>query len=68
MRLVDAAAAPLYWALQSLAAAWSIVQLCTRPHHWNKTTHRPPKSARIGARLDDAGLDAKGEASVRRAA
>ena len=72
MRLSDAAAAPIYWALQSVAAVFSIVQLLTRPHHWNKTAHEPPKITRIGVQravpLNQPALDGKGVASVRRAA
>ncbi len=68
MRMRDAIAAPLYWALQSVAALFAIGKLCTRPHHWNKTSHKPAHDPRIGARASEAGLDAKGAASVRRAA
>ena len=73
MSLWDVAAAPIYWALQSVAAAFSIIQLITRPHHWDKTRHDPPQSVRIGAQLGErpmnqGGLDGKGAASVRRAA
>ena len=68
MRLSDAFAAPFYWALQSVAACCSIAQLCTRPHHWNKTDHQPAIDRRIGAASFRPGLDGKGAASVRRAA
>ena len=68
MRLFDAFVAPFYWALHSLAASWSIWQLCTRPHHWNKTNHQPPADRRIGGAAFQGGLDAKGAAGVRRAA
>ena len=68
MRLHEAPAAALYWSLQSLAAVLAIVQLCTRPHHWNKTSHEPPLDRRIGAARPIGALDGKGAASVRRAA
>jgi cellulose synthase/poly-beta-1,6-N-acetylglucosamine synthase-like glycosyltransferase len=63
MTLWDGALAPVYWALQSLAALQAAGQLCTRPHHWNKTSHEPQISRRIGG-----GLDETREASVRRVA
>jgi hypothetical protein len=68
MRLWDGLAAPLYWGLQSVAALFSIMQLCTRPYHWNKTRHRPPQSGRLGEQANDVGVDGKGAAGVRRAA
>lgn len=30
---------PFYWFLHSLAAARALIQLITRPHYWDKTTH-----------------------------
>ena len=63
MTLADTALAPVYWALQSVAATQAVVQLCTRPHHWDKTHHEPAAALRIGGGLDEAR-----EASVRRAA
>jgi hypothetical protein len=68
MRLADAIAAPLYWALQSIAFALAVRQICTRPHHWAKTPHRPPDDLLIGEPPISGGLDENGEASVRRAA
>jgi cellulose synthase/poly-beta-1,6-N-acetylglucosamine synthase-like glycosyltransferase len=68
MRLWDGLAAPLYWGLQSVAALFSIMQLCTRPYHWNKTRHRPPQGGRLGEQANDVGVDGKGVAGVRRAA
>jgi len=32
---------PVYWLLTSLASYRALVQLFTRPHHWEKTPHRP---------------------------
>lgn len=32
---------PVYWAMMSLAAFRSFWQLYRRPHHWEKTPHRP---------------------------
>jgi len=63
MSLADAALAPVYWALQTVAALQAAVQLCTRPYHWDKTHHEPAAGLRIGGGLDEAR-----EASVRRAA
>jgi len=63
MTLLDGALAPVYWGLQSLAALQAAIQLCTRPHYWNKTRHEPQMSRVIGGGLDDPR-----EASVRRAA
>ena len=60
----DLACAPAYWSLQSLAAAMAIIQLCTRPHHWDKTAHQPPVSERIGG----CALDGMQEARLRPAA
>nr|WP_303657260.1 glycosyltransferase [Asticcacaulis aquaticus] len=33
--------APVYWALQSISAAFALYQLVTRPFHWDKTDHEP---------------------------
>lgn len=30
---------PLYWPLSTLAAAWAVIDLIVRPHHWSKTDH-----------------------------
>lgn len=30
---------PLYWLMLSIAAWCAVYELCTRPHHWNKTPH-----------------------------
>ncbi len=68
MRLTDGLKAPLYWALQSVAATGAVWQLCTRPHHWDKTRHHPPVDPSIGAGLARGKLDEEGEASVRRVA
>jgi cellulose synthase/poly-beta-1,6-N-acetylglucosamine synthase-like glycosyltransferase len=68
MRWREALAAPIYWGLQSVAAVLAGIQLCTRPHYWNKTSHAPPLDRRIGGALYAATLDGKGAASVRRAA
>ena len=40
---------PVYWLLMSLASYRAVVQLVVRPHHWEKTPHRPRRSA-ISAR------------------
>ncbi|MCR4282151.1 MAG: glycosyltransferase [Bauldia sp.] len=32
---------PVYWLLTSLAGYRALIQLVTRPHHWEKTPHRP---------------------------
>lgn len=40
-RLRDLLFLPLYWPLQSLAAAHALVQLLDRPFHWDKTPHAP---------------------------
>ncbi|CAL4867802.1 hypothetical protein MMA231_02069 [Asticcacaulis sp. MM231] len=37
----DVLGAPFYWCLQSLAAAFALYQLATRPFHWDKTEHAP---------------------------
>jgi cellulose synthase/poly-beta-1,6-N-acetylglucosamine synthase-like glycosyltransferase len=68
MRLREGLAAPVYWCLQSMAAVFAIVQLCTRPHYWSKTRHQPPLDRRVGGSLYAGALDGKGAASVRRAA
>jgi cellulose synthase/poly-beta-1,6-N-acetylglucosamine synthase-like glycosyltransferase len=68
MRLSEALAAPVYWSLQSVAALFAIVQLCTRPYYWSKTSHQPALDRRVGAALSRSALDGKGAASVRRAA
>ncbi|MBP7704325.1 MAG: glycosyltransferase [Caulobacter sp.] len=39
---------PLYWPLQSLAAVHALIQLLARPHHWDKTRHRPLNLAESG--------------------
>ncbi len=49
MTLGDALRAPLYWPLQSLAAAFAMHQLVVRPFHWDKTRHR--SAATIEPRL-----------------
>ncbi|MBE7217386.1 MAG: glycosyltransferase [Caulobacteraceae bacterium] len=50
MRLIDAALAPAYWPLQSLAAGYALHQLITKPFHWDKTRHRRAASnARLAA-------------------
>jgi cellulose synthase/poly-beta-1,6-N-acetylglucosamine synthase-like glycosyltransferase len=41
LRLRDLLFLPLYWPLQSLAAAHALVQLWRRPYHWDKTPHAP---------------------------
>ncbi len=41
VRVRDLVLAPLYWPLQSLAAARALVQLFRRPYHWDKTPHAP---------------------------
>ena len=30
---------PVYWGLMSIAAWKALIQLFTRPHYWEKTTH-----------------------------
>jgi cellulose synthase/poly-beta-1,6-N-acetylglucosamine synthase-like glycosyltransferase len=37
----DVLCAPAYWCLQSVAAAFALWQLATRPFHWDKTDHAP---------------------------
>ena len=61
---VDLLSAPAYWALQSVAASMAAIQLCTRPHHWDKTSHEPPVSDRIGG----SALDGAQKARLRPAA
>lgn len=39
LRVRDLVFLPLYWPLQSLAAAHALYQLCRRPFHWDKTPH-----------------------------
>ncbi len=59
LRLIDLLIAPGYWSLQSWAGLLAAVQLCTRPHYWDKTIHQPARSSRIAGALDetpDAGL------------
>jgi cellulose synthase/poly-beta-1,6-N-acetylglucosamine synthase-like glycosyltransferase len=76
MRLIDGGAAPLYWAMQSAAAAQAVWQLLTRPHHWDKTRHQPPEDRGLSGAFsasndrpsDNGELDAEGAASVRRVA
>ncbi|MDI7774353.1 glycosyltransferase family 2 protein [Asticcacaulis sp. EMRT-3] len=41
LRWRDLFAAPLYWSLQSIAAAFAAHQLFARPFHWDKTDHAP---------------------------
>lgn len=48
VRLRDLVGLPLYWPLQSLAAAHALVQLFDRPFHWDKTPHAP-RTGHIGA-------------------
>jgi cellulose synthase/poly-beta-1,6-N-acetylglucosamine synthase-like glycosyltransferase len=40
-KLKVATTLPFYWLLQSAAAWRAIYQLIIKPHHWEKTTHRP---------------------------
>ncbi len=42
---------PLYWMLLSVAAWNALWQLWRRPHHWNKTAHKPARSLSL---LDEA--------------
>jgi cellulose synthase/poly-beta-1,6-N-acetylglucosamine synthase-like glycosyltransferase len=37
---------PLYWLMLSVAAWCAVYELCTRPHHWNKTPHVRSRSRR----------------------
>jgi len=54
MRVADALLAPVYWLLQSLAMAHALVQLATRPHHWDKTPHAlPTDEAQVFPCLDE---------------
>lgn len=48
VRPLDLLLTPLYWPLQSLAAAHALWQLLTRPHHWDKTRHAPIDPAEAG--------------------
>lgn len=45
MRFVALISAPLYWPLQSFAAAKAIWELFTRPYYWDKTEHGVSKAA-----------------------
>jgi cellulose synthase/poly-beta-1,6-N-acetylglucosamine synthase-like glycosyltransferase len=36
---------PLYWMMMSLAAWRALLQLCRKPHLWEKTPHQPLKGA-----------------------
>ncbi len=40
---------PFYWLLMSLAAWKGVLQLFTRPHFWEKTTHLPAATATAAA-------------------
>ncbi len=55
---------PVYWAMLSYAAWWSLFELFRRPHHWDKTPHRsarPKIVVRSGAHsLASAGGRAAG--------
>ncbi|MDE1159790.1 MAG: glycosyltransferase family 2 protein [Neorhizobium sp.] len=42
---------PLYWLLISYAAWRAVIELRTKPFHWNKTPHRP--SGKTGAEIMD---------------
>jgi hypothetical protein len=72
MRLIDGLLTPLYWALQSVAAAHAVWQLVARPHHWDKTRHQPPLDRGVGGALRapiaapgrEGELDGEGAASV----
>lgn len=48
MTLKDAASAPLYWSLQSLAFVIGLVHLVTSPFVWDKTQHQPDKEDATG--------------------
>lgn len=48
IRLRDLLFLPLYWPLQSLAAAHALMQLLDRPFHWDKTPHAP-RTGQVGA-------------------
>ncbi|HRD28720.1 MAG TPA: hypothetical protein PLO65_10520, partial [Caulobacter sp.] len=52
LRLRDMLFLPLYWPLQSLAAAHAVTQLLHRPFHWDKTPH----AARTGQGAARAGI------------
>lgn len=49
---------PVYWGLLSLAAWRAIWQLYQRPHHWEKTPHRPHHAARKSHAHSPAALSA----------
>ena len=36
---------PLYWMMMSIAAWRALLQLCRKPHLWEKTPHRPLRAA-----------------------
>ncbi|MFT3998204.1 MAG: glycosyltransferase family 2 protein, partial [Asticcacaulis sp.] len=45
LSLNDRLMAPVYWALQSLAAIFACHQLLVKPFHWDKTDHSPMATA-----------------------
>lgn len=45
VRARDLLLLPVYWPLHSLAAAHALVQLLSRPFHWDKTPHAPRTGA-----------------------
>ncbi len=53
LQAFDLAAAPGYWALQSWAGLHAAIQLCTRPHYWDKTAHAPARRSGFGGALDE---------------
>lgn len=51
---LDVFAMPLYWPLQTIAAARAVAQLATRPHHWEKTAHGATRMTPPAARDAEA--------------
>lgn len=41
---------PVYWLMASLANYYALIQLVTRPHHWEKTPHVPRGSEPVSSR------------------
>jgi hypothetical protein len=42
---------PVYWLLASIATYRALIQLVTRPHHWEKTPHQPRRRREAGVGL-----------------
>ena len=58
-KMIVAVTLPLYWILLSAAAWRAVYQLVVKPHHWEKTPHRPTTQHQVfgdDQRLETIGL------------